>query len=62
MGTRIEVCLVGPAAILALGSRGREFDRPGGPRNNWGTVQRWLERGVTFGTIAQWIMQILGIG
>lgn len=31
-------------------------------RNNWGTVQRWLERGVTFGTIAQWIMQILGIG
>ena len=31
-------------------------------RNTWGTVQRWLERGVTFGTIAQWIMQILGIG
>jgi hypothetical protein len=31
-------------------------------QNNWGTVQRWLERGVTFGTIAQWIMQILGIG
>ncbi|MFW0772908.1 aureocin A53 family class IId bacteriocin [Paenarthrobacter nitroguajacolicus] len=31
-------------------------------RNNWGTVLRWLERGVSFATIAQWIMQILGIG
>lgn len=30
-------------------------------RANWKTVQRWLERGVTFGTIVQWILEILGL-
>ena len=30
-------------------------------RKNWGTVQRWLERGITFGTILQWILQSLGL-
>lgn len=30
-------------------------------RANWSTVQRWLERGVTFGTIVHWILQILGL-
>lgn len=30
-------------------------------RNNWRTVQAWLERGVAWGTIVQWILQILGL-
>lgn len=31
-------------------------------RSHWSTVQRWVERGVTWGTILQWILDILGIG
>ncbi len=29
-------------------------------RANWSRVQSWLERGVTYGTIIQWILNILG--
>jgi hypothetical protein len=29
-------------------------------RANWSRVQAWLERGVAWGTILQWILQILG--
>ncbi|QGQ20022.1 hypothetical protein GC089_13405 [Cellulomonas sp. JZ18] len=30
-------------------------------RNNRDTVQKWLERGVTWGTILQWILESLGL-
>jgi hypothetical protein len=30
-------------------------------RANWRTVLRWLERGVSFGTIFHWILQQLGL-
>lgn len=30
-------------------------------RNNWRRVLSWLERGVSFATILQWILQILGL-
>lgn len=30
-------------------------------RNNWSRVQRWLEQGIAWGTILQWILQILGL-
>lgn len=30
-------------------------------RKNWKTVQSWIERGVSWGTIVQWIMQALGL-
>ncbi|MFE7846344.1 hypothetical protein ACFUTX_14250 [Microbacterium sp. NPDC057407] len=28
---------------------------------NWFKVQKWLERGVAWGTIVQWILQALGL-
>ncbi|MGX1694616.1 aureocin A53 family class IId bacteriocin [Microbacterium keratanolyticum] len=31
-------------------------------RNNWKKVLGWIERGVSFATILQWILQILGLG
>lgn len=30
-------------------------------RKNWGTVQKWIDRGVSWGTIVQWILQALGL-
>lgn len=30
-------------------------------RANWPRVQKWIERGVAWGTIVQWIMEILGL-
>jgi hypothetical protein len=30
-------------------------------RTYWSRVQAWIERGVAWGTILQWIMQILGL-
>lgn len=30
--------------------------------NNWRTVLRWIEEGVKWATIVEWIMRILGIG
>lgn len=30
-------------------------------RNNWRRVQRWIESGVAYGTIVQWILEILGL-
>lgn len=31
-------------------------------RRNWRTVQRWIEQGVAWGTIVEWILRSLGIG
>jgi hypothetical protein len=31
-------------------------------RANWRTVQRWIEQGVAWGTILEWILKILGLG
>lgn len=31
-------------------------------RSNWRKVLSWIERGVSFATIVQWILQILGLG
>lgn len=31
-------------------------------RANAGRVQKWLERGIAWGTILQWILQLLGLG
>ncbi|WP_353114979.1 aureocin A53 family class IId bacteriocin [Microbacterium sp.] len=30
-------------------------------RNNWKQVLKWLERGVSFASIIQWILQLLGL-
>lgn len=30
-------------------------------KNNWRTVQKWIDRGVSWGTIVQWILQALGL-
>lgn len=30
-------------------------------RANWQRVQRWIEQGVAWGTIVEWILNILGL-
>ncbi len=30
-------------------------------QRHWGTVQRWVESGIAWGTIVQWILQALGL-
>lgn len=31
-------------------------------RNNWRRVLEWINAGISFGTILEWILRILGIG
>lgn len=31
-------------------------------RNNWRRVLEWINAGISFGTILEWVLRILGIG